>query len=329
VTTENPYADLARMKKAIAVEAALRRVGATSEVEVAALDDEGRRRAERAAGVKPCSEATWAVVLGLFREHDFARARHAETQREETPVIIVNPGTGPIEGATETHALANMTCFIADIIEKYGCEYPSLHRRSRLDGGGRYGYMLHFTDVDFEVEMPGLPLERVRYVVGGGKPLWDFPRLYVDGSSWGWPYAVNQCEPVPDPLDDELRQRPGDQPLPVPNDQEDIQTQVIRDIEARRELGISRYGTALQAGNGRDALRDLYEELLDAAMYARQLMCERDVARSENARLHDATLDPARHGATIDLLTDLVHSLPEDHPDRGGVWRAIEVLRTT
>ena len=75
----------------------------------------------------------------------------------------------------------------------------------------------------------------------------------------------------------DLRQREGDQPLPVPNSEPDIQSQVITDIVARRELGISRYGTALQCHNGRDALRDLYEELLDGAMYARQLLAERDV----------------------------------------------------
>lgn len=93
-----------------------------------------------------------------------------------------------------------------------------------------------------------------------------------------------------------LRQREGDQPLPVPQpDVPDVQTAVIRDIVARRELGISRYGTPLQPHNGRDALRDLYEELLDGAMYARQLMLERDSwvdsraeLEAENARLRVA-----------------------------------------
>lgn len=75
-----------------------------------------------------------------------------------------------------------------------------------------------------------------------------------------------------------LKQRPGDQPLPTPNGHPDIQSQVIADIEERRQVGISRYGTALQPFNGRDALRDLYEELLDGAMYVRQAMVERDAA---------------------------------------------------
>jgi hypothetical protein len=71
-----------------------------------------------------------------------------------------------------------------------------------------------------------------------------------------------------------MKLREGDQPLPTPNDSIDIQTLVIADIAQRRRLGIQRYGTALQANNGRDALRDLYEELLDAACYIRQLLEE-------------------------------------------------------
>lgn len=73
-----------------------------------------------------------------------------------------------------------------------------------------------------------------------------------------------------------LRQRPGDQPLPVPNGQPDVQSMVIADIGTRRQVGISRYGTALQPHNGRDALRDAYEEALDLAMYLRQAIAERD-----------------------------------------------------
>lgn len=76
-------------------------------------------------------------------------------------------------------------------------------------------------------------------------------------------------------LAETLEQREGDQPLPVINDHTDIQSMVIADIEARRQVGISRYGTALQPFNGRDALQDLYEELIDAAMYIKQVMVER------------------------------------------------------
>lgn len=62
--------------------------------------------------------------------------------------------------------------------------------------------------------------------------------------------------------------------MPVINASRDIQSLVIADMERRRELGIQRYGTALQCFNGRDALLDLYEELLNACMYAKQLLVE-------------------------------------------------------
>lgn len=66
-----------------------------------------------------------------------------------------------------------------------------------------------------------------------------------------------------------------EQPMPIPNDRPSIQSLVRQDLEQREQVGIQRYGTALQAHNGRDALRDLYEELLDACCYIRQLIAER------------------------------------------------------
>lgn len=88
------------------------------------------------------------------------------------------------------------------------------------------------------------------------------------------------------------RKRPGDQPLPSPNDGpsmhelvcEDLwrdgaagklEDAVIADMKARKRLGLERYGSLLQAHNGRDALKDLYDELADASVYARQVMAER------------------------------------------------------
>lgn len=46
-------------------------------------------------------------------------------------------------------------------------------------------------------------------------------------------------------------------------------------FRARRQLGIERYGTPLQAHNGRDVLRDIAEETLDRIAYLQQLATER------------------------------------------------------
>lgn len=70
-----------------------------------------------------------------------------------------------------------------------------------------------------------------------------------------------------------------EQPMPTPNDRPSVQSMVRADLDAREQVGIQRYGTPLQPHNGRDALRDLYEELLDACCYIRQVIAEREADR--------------------------------------------------
>lgn len=71
-------------------------------------------------------------------------------------------------------------------------------------------------------------------------------------------------------------QREGDQPAPLPNDQPAVWPLVMVDMASRDQLGRKRYGTPLQPHNGRDALRDAYEEALDLAVYLRTAIYERD-----------------------------------------------------
>lgn len=88
--------------------------------------------------------------------------------------------------------------------------------------------------------------------------------------------ALNHRPPLEDTMTEKLKQREGDQPLPVVNDYPDIQSAVIADIETRRQVGISRYGVALQQFNGRDTVRDAYEEAMDLTIYLRSVIAERD-----------------------------------------------------
>lgn len=69
------------------------------------------------------------------------------------------------------------------------------------------------------------------------------------------------------------------QPAPTPNASPPIWEQIVADMIARDEMGRRKYGTPLQAGNGRDALQDLYEELLDAVAYTKQAILERNEAK--------------------------------------------------
>lgn len=67
----------------------------------------------------------------------------------------------------------------------------------------------------------------------------------------------------------------ADQPPPMPG-KTAVWPYVVADIEERVRLGRERYGTELMTHNGRDALIDAYQEILDAAFYVRQAILERD-----------------------------------------------------
>lgn len=54
---------------------------------------------------------------------------------------------------------------------------------------------------------------------------------------------------------------------------------VIKDLQERERKGIETYGESLRADNGRNALQDLYEELLDAALYVKQVIVEKATGR--------------------------------------------------
>lgn len=92
-----------------------------------------------------------------------------------------------------------------------------------------------------------------------------------------------------------------EQPAPTPGTG-DMWRLVMSDMEARRDHGIETYGTPLQAFNGRDALTDLYQELLDAVVYLRQFMLERDddFARVVGWQVHtNHEVDPACREFTL------------------------------
>lgn len=141
--------------------------------------------------------------------------------------ITVNPGTGPVEGTRE-QARANVDVFAADVaaehgygpaaltitdvpvepvtfrVEPYELELPDgrtvktepLETTVDPERDGRFTYLIDFgPDLRFEIEMPGLPIEQVRWTGHEDGDIWDFPRLYVDGSSWVWKYAVAACTP--------------------------------------------------------------------------------------------------------------------------------------
>lgn len=112
--------------------------------------------------------------------------------------IVINQGSGSVVGELSwDNAYENIRAYIAD------CEIPMrVVRSEHEDDEGRYLFVLRNDEYDYqvEVEMPGLPLDKVRYVKGDKRSILDFPRLYVDGSSWIWHLAVVRKEHIKEML---------------------------------------------------------------------------------------------------------------------------------
>jgi hypothetical protein len=76
------------------------------------------------------------------------------------------------------------------------------------------------------------------------------------------------------------------EPAPVVTDECPIWELVIKDMRQRDTAGRKKYGTPLQASNGRNALVDAYQEALDLCVYLRQEIERRnndDAARNCHA----------------------------------------------
>jgi hypothetical protein len=67
-----------------------------------------------------------------------------------------------------------------------------------------------------------------------------------------------------------------DQPDPIHNTSPPAWDLVLIDMKERDNVGRERYGTPLQAHNGRDMLKDAYAEALDLCVYLRAAIYERD-----------------------------------------------------
>lgn len=63
---------------------------------------------------------------------------------------------------------------------------------------------------------------------------------------------------------------------------------VREDLAVRASVGMETYGVRLRCFNGRDALWDLYEELLDACVYIRQRIEEDRLLGSPDGRQRSA-----------------------------------------
>lgn len=122
------------------------------------------------------------------------------------------------------------------------------------------------------------------------------------------------------------RTRPGDQRLPdgdesIPDDQELL----IRDIEERRLLGISRYGQGHRPFNGRNTLLDLYHERLDEMVYMRSIVRMADASRDDLVKVVTSAFDKYDYDRAEGLDLDN-QDLAEIAVDRIMGWVAAQLF---
>lgn len=99
-------------------------------------------------------------------------------------MFIINPGTEARVGHNETNA----TIVAKALAKQFKTDVPSLRLKrdkSRDDKDGWYGFVLTAGKTSVDVDIPGDDPDNVMK----GEP-WVSRRLYVDGSSWLWGYAI-------------------------------------------------------------------------------------------------------------------------------------------
>lgn len=69
--------------------------------------------------------------------------------------------------------------------------------------------------------------------------------------------------------------RNSEEPNPIHNNLPAVTDLVVADLKERMEMGIEKYGMPLQPENGRDPLIDAYQEIMDLALYMRQMIYEK------------------------------------------------------
>ncbi|TAK88995.1 hypothetical protein EPO04_02725 [Patescibacteria group bacterium] len=113
--------------------------------------------------------------------------------------FMADMGTGPVYGADEDNAATNIKTLIADC----GLEGASCVRDASGDCDGRFTFVIYRPDAGLcaVVDMPGLQLEKVRRM--GDDNVVGFPRLYVNGGSWIWMYAVDIIKMSLEPTEDD------------------------------------------------------------------------------------------------------------------------------
>lgn len=101
------------------------------------------------------------------------------------------------------------------------------------------------------------------------------------------------------------------EPRPITNESRPIWELVVGDMKERDRIGRNKYGTPLQAHNGRDALVDAYQEALDLAVYLRQLIEERERSQIDDDLMYRLRIMRTGASPEVDDLLDIIERIRE------------------
>jgi hypothetical protein len=104
--------------------------------------------------------------------------------------VFINPGSGPVAKATQKAASQNMIHFLMDCNVVFPLNWKYIRIPNEDYGEGRFAFLMWSDNRCHEIQMPGLALHKVRFMAEEDQNIWDFPRLYVDDSSWVWKFAL-------------------------------------------------------------------------------------------------------------------------------------------
>lgn len=109
------------------------------------------------------------------------------------------------------------------------------------------------------------------------------------------------------------------QPFPK-SEQIDVWPLVIKDMADRDRLGRAKYGIPLRIHNGRDALVDAYQEVLDLSVYMRQEIEERQALIGA---IEDVKRIPGLEQTSIENIGSLLEDLVNRVSDQEGRIRTL------
>ena len=114
------------------------------------------------------------------------------------------------------------------------------------------------------------------------------------------------------------------EPTPMPNNLPAVWDLVIEDIKERDKIGQEKYGTRLQPFNGRDSLRDAYQEALDLVVYLRQKIYEEEYARPRVAEYVEVLKNGLRELLPKEKREALLSSLERSMMERSTVYQVAD-----